>query len=74
MDFKEARDKINGVLTFWEIHSENIFRIISLVQENNAFFDNPLGGSSCLKTAADKLEKLIQTTNKAVHVDQKDCG
>lgn len=35
-------------------------RLINLVQTNQAFFDNPPTGASCVKVAIDKLEKLAK--------------
>ena len=38
---------------------DSIFKIISIVQEHIDFFDIKLG-DSCLRSAADKLEKLVK--------------
>lgn len=39
-------------------------RLFSLVQANQAFFGNPPAGVSCVKLIADKLEELIKASKR----------
>lgn len=39
---------------------DHLKRLINLVQDNQDFFGDPPARASCIKLAADKLEKLIE--------------
>ena len=43
---------------------DDLSRLYSLVQENQAFFGDPPAGESCVKLAADKLEELIKASKQ----------
>ena len=53
-------DEIKSTIMYHLIISKGVERINALVQENHEFFGSPLPGDSCIKAAADTLERLIR--------------